>query len=86
MSETSNKTEKSKKKHSFKFCPKCGSSEVFWAQGMPQLWSIWQCNNCGYRGPLILEDGTLAEKLQQKWSRKTAASKRSSDSEDAENV
>jgi predicted RNA-binding Zn-ribbon protein involved in translation (DUF1610 family) len=60
------------KKHKFpvKFCPKCGSSDVFWAQGMPQLWSLWQCKNCGYRGAFILENGNLAEKLQEEWKKK----------------
>ena len=53
-----------------KFCPKCGSIDVFWAQGMPQFWSLWQCRNCGYRGALILEDGNLAVKLQEEWVKK----------------
>jgi hypothetical protein len=44
---------------------------VFWAQGMPQLWSLWQCKNCGYRGPLILEDGNLAGKLKEEWTKRT---------------
>src|SRR3989304_7673625 len=35
----------------------------FWAQGLPQLWSLWQCKNCGYHGALILENGNLAAKL-----------------------
>lgn len=51
----------------FKFCPKCGSNDVFWASGLPQLWSLWQCKNCSYRGPLILEDPKLAEKIEGKW-------------------
>jgi len=54
-----------------KFCPKCGSTDVFWAQGMPQFWSLWQCRNCGYHGALILEDGNLAVKLQEEWKNKT---------------
>jgi predicted RNA-binding Zn-ribbon protein involved in translation (DUF1610 family) len=52
-----------------KFCPKCGSEEVFWAQGLPQLWSLWQCNTCGYHGPVILEDGEMADVLQKKYRR-----------------
>jgi predicted RNA-binding Zn-ribbon protein involved in translation (DUF1610 family) len=56
-----------------KFCPKCGSTDVFWAQGMPQFWSIWDCKNCGYRGAFILEDGNLAEKLQEEWKNRNAA-------------
>jgi transcription factor S len=62
---------KQKKKHSLaKFCPKCGSTDVFWAQGMPQFWSLWDCRDCGYRGPVILEDGNLAEKLKEEWKKK----------------
>ena len=55
-----------------KFCPKCGSTDVFWAQGLPQLWSLWQCKNCGYHGALILENGNLAAKLTEEWKSKTA--------------
>ena len=58
-------------KRRVKFCPKCGSIDIFWASGLPQLWSIWQCRNCGYRGALILEDGKLAEKLREDHARKT---------------
>jgi DNA-directed RNA polymerase subunit M len=66
------KTNKNHKKQAFplKFCPKCGSTDVYWAQGMPQFWSLWQCRNCGYRGPVILENGNLAEKLQEEWKKK----------------
>ncbi len=53
-----------------KFCPKCGSKDVFFASGLPQLWSLWECKNCGYRGVLILEDGKLAEKLRNDWNKK----------------
>jgi hypothetical protein len=53
-----------------KFCPKCGSTDVFWAQGMPQFWSLWQCRNCSYHGALILENGKLTTILQEKWRNK----------------
>jgi ribosomal protein S27AE len=53
-----------------KFCPKCGSIEVFWASGLPQLWSIWECKKCGYRGPLIIGEEKLAEKLRNDWKKK----------------
>jgi len=58
-----------KKLASLKFCPRCGSIDVFWAQGMPQFWSLWDCRDCGYRGPVILEDGNMAEKLQEEWKK-----------------
>ena len=68
------KKAKSQKKARFspKFCPKCGSTNVFWAQGMPQFWSLWQCKNCGYHGALILESGNLAVKLREQWANKTS--------------
>jgi len=62
-----------KRKLALKFCPKCGSTDVFWAQGMPQFWSLWQCKNCNYYGALILEDGNLATVLQQKWEANRSA-------------
>jgi len=64
------KLPKKHKKRGAKFCPKCGSTNVFWASGLPQLWSIWECRNCGYRGSLILEDGKLAEKLRRNYFKK----------------
>ena len=65
-----NRANKPKKPFPIKFCPKCGSTDIFWAQGMPQFWSLWQCHNCGYRGAFILEDGKLASKLQKDWKNK----------------
>jgi len=54
-----------------KFCPKCGSINIFWASGLPQLWSIWECRDCGYRGALVLEDSKLAEKLREDYAKKS---------------
>jgi predicted RNA-binding Zn-ribbon protein involved in translation (DUF1610 family) len=56
-----------------KLCPKCGSTDVFWASGLPQLWSTWECRKCGYRGPLILEDNEMAAKLREDYSKKKAS-------------
>jgi ribosomal protein L37AE/L43A len=53
------------------FCPKCGSTNLFWASGLPHLWSIWECRNCGYRGAFIVRDGGLAEKVRENYSKKT---------------
>jgi len=50
-----------------KFCPKCGSTNLQWASGLPQLWAIWECENCGYRGTFIVEDSKLAEKIKEKF-------------------
>jgi predicted RNA-binding Zn-ribbon protein involved in translation (DUF1610 family) len=57
-------------KRSITFCPRCGSTNVFWASGLPQLWSLWECRSCGYRGALILKDSKLAEKLQEDYAKK----------------
>ena len=54
------------------FCPKCGSTNLFWASGLPHLWSIWECRNCGYRGAFIVRDGGLAEKVQENYAKRTA--------------
>jgi predicted RNA-binding Zn-ribbon protein involved in translation (DUF1610 family) len=59
------------RKSRFKFCPRCGSTNIFWASGLAQLWSIWQCRNCGYRGAFIVEDGEMAKMVQQEYLRKT---------------
>jgi len=53
-----------------KYCPKCGSTKIFWASGLPQMWSIWECKECGYRGALVLEDGKLGAKLRKEWEKK----------------
>jgi predicted RNA-binding Zn-ribbon protein involved in translation (DUF1610 family) len=53
------------------FCPKCGSTDVFWASGLPQLWSVWECRSCGYRGAFIVRDGGLAEKPREDFSKKS---------------
>jgi ribosomal protein S27AE len=29
-----------------KYCPRCGSTNIFWASGLPQLWSLWECKEC----------------------------------------
>jgi predicted RNA-binding Zn-ribbon protein involved in translation (DUF1610 family) len=53
-----------------KFCPRCGSTNIFWAKGLAQLWSIWECKNCGYYGAFIVEDGKLSQKLQEEYVKK----------------
>jgi hypothetical protein len=37
---------------------------VFWASGLPQIWSIWECRNCGYRGAFMVRNGEIAGKLK----------------------
>jgi ribosomal protein S27AE len=54
------------------FCPRCGSIDVFWASGLPQIWSVRKCRNCRYRGSFIVIDGKLANKLREEYARKVA--------------
>jgi len=53
-----------------RYCPTCGSTNIFWASGLPQLWSLWECKECGYKGALVLEDGKLGAKLRKEWEKK----------------
>ena len=53
---------------SMKYCPRCGSSNVEWV--LPQDWSKWECKNCGYIGPVIIEDGTIAEKIKEDYEKR----------------
>jgi len=64
------KTGSTTKKRGVKFCPRCGSRNIYWARGLPQLWSIWECRNCGYYGAFIVEDGKMATKLQEEYTKK----------------
>lgn len=51
-----------------KFCPNCGSSNVEWT--LPQTWSMWQCMDCGYIGPLIVEDGRIADQIKREYRKR----------------
>jgi len=50
-------------------CPRCGSTKLVWASGLPQLWSVYDCKECGYRGPLVIDDGKLAKSIRSRWLR-----------------
>jgi predicted RNA-binding Zn-ribbon protein involved in translation (DUF1610 family) len=54
------------------YCPRCGSAGLKWASGLPQLWSIYDCSNCGYRGSLVVKNGELSAKLRKKFRAKRA--------------
>lgn len=41
-----------------KVCPKCRSKNIFIWMGA-QVGIIYECKNCGYRGPLIIEEYKL---------------------------
>jgi len=60
---------KEARKREVKFCPQCGSTDIYYASGLPQIWSIWECRRCGYRGPVVVEDGELGKKLSEDWER-----------------
>jgi predicted RNA-binding Zn-ribbon protein involved in translation (DUF1610 family) len=64
------KTKVKVKKRGVRFCPKCGSTEIYWARGLPQLWSIWECRTCGYHGAFIVEDGKMSKKIQEEYAKK----------------
>jgi len=49
------------------YCPRCGSEKIRWASGLPQLWSIYECSECGYRGVLVVSDGEIAKKIRREW-------------------
>jgi choline dehydrogenase-like flavoprotein len=45
-----------------KHCPKCGSTNInFLVFYRP---SIWKCLDCGYEGPLIIENNEFVEEMQ----------------------
>jgi transcription factor S len=48
-----------------KFCPECGSDNIKWE--MPQMWSIWRCFDCGYAGPIVIEDVEIAEAIKKNY-------------------
>ena len=49
----------------FKMCPRCGSLDVDWI--IPQNWSMWECKNCDYTGPIIEGDMKLSKEIQEDW-------------------
>jgi len=48
-----------------KYCPECGSSSIKWVN--PQMWSLWICYDCGYQGPVVIEDEELAEEIRKRY-------------------
>ena len=51
-----------------KHCPKCGSAHV-----SPLVFyrpSIWKCLDCGYEGAFIIEGGTFAEIMQERYRKR----------------
>ncbi|MCD6414855.1 MAG: hypothetical protein J7L23_04500 [Candidatus Diapherotrites archaeon] len=52
-----------------KFCPVCGSTELIYGI-LGTTANYYECKNCGYRGPIIIQDGRLAEKLKDRYEKK----------------
>ncbi len=57
-----------------KFCPRCGSSNIEWV--LPQIWSKWECRDCGYIGSFIIEDSNIAEKIREQYQKKNLEDKK----------
>jgi len=51
-----------------RFCPQCGSTNIDWL--IPQIWSKWECKDCGYIGALIIEDGKIADEIRKEYMKK----------------
>ena len=51
-----------------KFCPRCGSPNIEWL--LPQIWSKWECKDCGYIGSLVIEDSIIAEEIRKQYLKK----------------
>jgi len=51
-----------------KFCPRCGSPNIDWV--LPQTWSKWECKDCGFVTPFIVEDGKMAEDIRKEYLKK----------------
>ncbi|CEA12958.1 hypothetical protein [Methanobacterium formicicum] len=62
-----------------KFCPNCGSMNIKWIN--PQMWSIWQCWDCGYQGAVVIEDKELADEIRKKFLEKIKDEKNESGSD-----
>ena len=45
----------SKRKRGVLRCPECGSPRLFYFLGS-YAGQIYQCKDCGYRGPLVIEE------------------------------
>ena len=63
-----NRTE-GKSNRQLRFCPKCGSTDIWWPGGLPFLAPYMECKRCGHRGVFIVGDRELAEKIQEEYVR-----------------
>ena len=50
-----------------KFCPVCGSTDMHYGIKYSTA-NYYECKHCGYRGPIIIQDGKLADKLKERYA------------------
>jgi len=70
-----------------KICPRCGSTNVDWI--IPQNWSVWECKDCDYTGPIIEGDKRIAEEISENYEvtlKKEKARKKKSSKNKEENT
>lgn len=61
--------EESRKPEGETYCPECGSSRLYYFLGL-KAGHIFVCKDCGYQGPVIIEDGEVAEEIRKDWIEK----------------
>jgi len=48
-----------------KICPRCGSTNVDWI--IPQNWSVWECKDCDFTGPIIEGNKKMADEINKEY-------------------
>ncbi len=56
--------EESEKPKGKLFCPECGSPSLYYFLGLYTGYK-YVCKECDYQGPVVIEDGIIAEKLRK---------------------
>ena len=48
-------------------CPRCGGSQKnkIYNPKTPIWESSWECSKCGYKGPVVIEDGNLEKQFKE---------------------
>ncbi len=69
-SRTTKTTDSRTKKRGAKFCPRWDLQKHLLGPRPATTWSIWECRNCGYHGAFIVEDGKMATKIQEEYTKK----------------
>jgi len=55
----------SQKSKGLQFCPECGSTRLYYFLGL-YAGHNYVCKDCGYQGPVIIEDGQISKELRKK--------------------